>query len=187
MSDIDHCTRRKYDDGSCHLKQCSKCMEYYIGFPEENHQCYRQMSVDTDYCLDPQTQSECMRNPEFLHIGQATFFVVLPKFMNVDIRIVLDVTEGETEVYLSPEPKMFVVESNKTTWEHQVVLDSTFHIVEMNYEQELYENRLKNLRHFFKISSGPMFTEETERTRNKRAHIRAPQTASNTTKGGTYR
>ena len=28
------------DDG-CHRKQCSKCMEYYIGSPEKSHQCYR--------------------------------------------------------------------------------------------------------------------------------------------------
>ena len=194
MSDMDQCTRppRKYDDSSCLLKQCSKCMEYYIGFPENNHQCYRQMSVDTDYCLDPQTQAECNRNPQFLHSGEATFFVVLPKFMNVDIRIVLDVTEGQTEVYLSPEPKMFVVQSNQSTWEHEVALDPQFRVIEIDQKEE-EDRRLRNLRHFFRISNGgPMLNDEdieTELTRNRRAHIRTllPQLASNTTVQSTYR
>ena len=91
MSDIDTCVRRSFakDDG-CHRKQCSKCTEYYIGFPEKSHQCYRQMSVEQEYCLDPITQSECYStNPHNLTNGEAVFFVVLPKFMNVDIRIVI--------------------------------------------------------------------------------------------------
>ena len=37
MSDIDQCTRRSFKDGSCHLKQCSKCNEYYLGFPEKGN------------------------------------------------------------------------------------------------------------------------------------------------------
>ena len=95
MSDNDNCVRRSFKDGSCHVKQCSKCREYYIGFPEKSHQCYRQMSVDSDYCLDPLTQSECNRKPQMLADGQAVFFVVLPKFMNVDIRITVDITIGK--------------------------------------------------------------------------------------------
>ena len=195
MSDMDQCPRPplhprgQYDD-KCLLRQCSKCMEYYIGFPEKNHQCYRQMSVDTDYCLDPQTQSECNRNPTLLHPGQATFFVVLPKFMNVDIRIVLDVIEGQTEVYLSPEPKMFVVQSNQSSWEHEVVLDPHFRVIEID-EKEIENRRLRNLRHFFRMSNGgPMVTEDVEETsRHRRAHIRSllPQLASNTTTTSTYR
>jgi hypothetical protein len=50
----------------------------------------RQMSVEQEYCLDPETQSECYSTkPQPLSNGQAVFFVVLPKFMNVDIRIVI--------------------------------------------------------------------------------------------------
>ena len=33
---------------------------------------------------------------------------------------ILDVTMGATEVFLSPEPRMFIVETNKTSWQHQV-------------------------------------------------------------------
>ena len=58
--------------------------------------------------LDPITQSECHRDPHYLQPGQAVFFAVLPNFMNVDIRIVLDVVDGITDVYLTPEPKMFI-------------------------------------------------------------------------------
>ena len=46
------------------------------------------MSVDTEYCLDPITQSDCSRNPRPLPNGDSVFFAVLPKFMNVDIRFV---------------------------------------------------------------------------------------------------
>ena len=105
MSDIDTCSRPRFaKDDSCHRKQCSKCTEYYIGFPEKSHQCYRQMSVEQEYCLDPDTQSECYTRPQMLNNGQAVFFVVLPKFMNVDIRIVIDVTLGK---YYRPRVVLF--------------------------------------------------------------------------------
>ena len=61
------------------------------------------MSVEQEYCLDPITQSECYStNPHNLTNGQAVFFVVLPKFMNVDIRIVI----GEFELNLSDFPNI---------------------------------------------------------------------------------
>ena len=48
------------------------------------------MSVEQEYCLDPETQADCYStNPKMLTNGEAVFFVVLPKFMNVDIRIVI--------------------------------------------------------------------------------------------------
>jgi len=88
ISESDQCGRRKtgQDVGTCHQYQCTKCKEYYIGSPEKQHQCYRQMTVDTEYCFDPVTQSECNRSPRPLPNGDTVFFAVLPKFMNVDIR-----------------------------------------------------------------------------------------------------
>ena len=86
------------------------------------------MRVDNDFCFDPTTQSECHRQPKFLQPGQAVFFAVLPNFMNVDIRIVLDVTVGITDVYLTPDPKMFIVKTNKTTWDHEIVTDTNFRL-----------------------------------------------------------
>ena len=32
--------------------QCVKCRDNYRGRPTDGHQCYRQMQVDLDYCLD---------------------------------------------------------------------------------------------------------------------------------------
>ena len=37
MSNVDKCTRRSFRDGTCHMKQCSKCTEYYLGFPEKGN------------------------------------------------------------------------------------------------------------------------------------------------------
>ena len=66
---------------TCQRYQCSKCKEYYVGFPIDSHQCYRQMTVDTDYCLDPETQSKCYAGgrPAPLESGQTVYFAVLPK------------------------------------------------------------------------------------------------------------
>ena len=146
MSDIDHCRKRRIKHGkeegsllglistlkplwdSCHEHQCSKCKEYYIGYPTDSHQCYRQMTVDTDYCLDPKTQSKCYAGgrPAPLEPGQTVYFAVLPKFMNVDIRVVVDVTDGDVDVFFSPEPQMFIVNTDKNTWAHNVYLDPQF-------------------------------------------------------------
>ena len=187
MTDQENCVRRSFKE-KCRVKQCSKCREYYIGFPANSHQCYRQMSVDADFCLDPETQSECNRKPELLSKGQAVTFAVLPKFMNVDIRIIVDVTEGETEVFLSPEPRMFVVETNSSTYEHEVTLDPHFEVKTDTFRDELtLKEKLEAIEHFLRMSSGPMVDgEEPEvyRMRNRRANIRTllPQLASNITK-----
>ena len=36
--------------------------------------------------------------------------------MNVDIRVVADVTEGNVDVFFSPESQMFVVDTNKVKY-----------------------------------------------------------------------
>jgi len=103
-------------------------MEYYIGNPRDRHQCYRQMAVDNDYCLDPVTQSECNRNPHPLESGQTVYFSVLPKFMNVDIRITIDVNGGPVDLFLTTEEEMFQVNENKETWVHEVKVDPRFKV-----------------------------------------------------------
>ena len=137
------------------------------------------MSVDTDYCLDPETQAECHRMPHLLSGGQAVFFVVLPNFMNVDIRIVIDVTVGDTEVYLSPEPRMFVVETNETTHEHEVTFDEAYKFRKAVW----WGQRLPN--DFWKLEGHMYHEDNTEGpdARLKRANIRTllPQLASNKT------
>lgn len=70
------------------------CEEYFQGHPVHDHQCYRQMNVDREYCLDPETQNECSQNPHPLMQGRTVFFAVQPRYLNVDIRITIDVLKG---------------------------------------------------------------------------------------------
>ena len=52
------------------------------------------MTVDTDYCLDPKTQSKCYAGgqPAPLEHGQTVYFAVLPKvFLNLEF-ITLHIT-----------------------------------------------------------------------------------------------
>ena len=86
---------------------------------------------------------------------------------------------GATEVLLSPEPRMFIIETNKTTWEHQVTLDPEYDIVEdpdLDSDDELTLNqKLKSMEHFLRLSSGPMVAEINENekhARSRRANIR---------------
>ncbi|CAL4062050.1 unnamed protein product, partial [Meganyctiphanes norvegica] len=118
----------KEEDKDCWQHQCSKCKEQYIGNPSNGHQCYRQMSVDKEFCLDPYTQNNCETNPSSLEQGQTVFFAIQPKFMNVDIRLVLDVTSGGSDVYFSSREDTFVVTLNETTGQHQVKIDESLAI-----------------------------------------------------------
>jgi hypothetical protein len=106
----------------CWKLQCSRCRESYLGNPTLGHQCYRQMTVDTDFCFDPDTQSECDREPNPLIRGRTVFFAVQPKFRNVDIRITVDVTVGNLDVFLTSKEDTFVVDVNKTNGVHNVSL-----------------------------------------------------------------
>ena len=65
-----------------------------MGTPTNGHHCYRQMTVNRDYCFDPTTQNDCARIPKPLLLGRTVFFVVQPKYVNVDIRVTVDVTLG---------------------------------------------------------------------------------------------
>lgn len=54
------------------------------------------------------------------------FFVIQPRFMNVDIRITIDVTQGELDVFMSPQDDSFIVETNETTGYHEIFLDNRY-------------------------------------------------------------
>lgn len=64
------------------------------------------MNVDRDYCFDPETQNNCNQFPKALKIGKTVLFAVQPKYLNVDIRITLDVTVGSK--YLSYIPGLCI-------------------------------------------------------------------------------
>lgn len=46
--------------------------------------------------------------------------------MNVDIRIIIDVTQGELDVFMSPQDDSFIVESNDTSGYHEIFLDNRY-------------------------------------------------------------
>jgi hypothetical protein len=58
--------------------------------------------------------------PKPLHPGQTVFFFVQPRYMNVDIRIIVDVTQGALDLYMSPSDDTFVVNVNSSTGAHTV-------------------------------------------------------------------
>lgn len=88
------CTSNRNSAHQCWMLQCSKCRDSYAGNPIDGHQCYKQITVESKMCFDAKTIDEC-KKPAPLKNGQTTFFVIQPRFMNVDIRIIVDVTSGE--------------------------------------------------------------------------------------------
>jgi hypothetical protein len=64
--------------------------------------------------------------PKPLLSGKTVFFAVQPKFMNVNIRINLDVTHGAVHVYLSPREDTFVIRQETNTWMHLVKFDHKY-------------------------------------------------------------
>ncbi|XP_063423029.1 multiple epidermal growth factor-like domains protein 8 [Mytilus trossulus] len=113
---------------TCWKKQCAVCEEYFQGHPVHDHQCYRQMNVDREYCLDPETQNECSQNAHPLMQGRTVFFAVQPRYLNVDIRITIDVLKGGADVFFSSSDQTFTVKDNKENGVHILELDSDLHI-----------------------------------------------------------
>lgn len=58
---------------------------------------------------------ECKMKPKPLNPGQTVFYMVQPRFMNVDIRVMVDVTQGALDLFLSPRDDSFVVTLNSST------------------------------------------------------------------------
>lgn len=69
---------------------------------------------------------ECKQKPAALKPGQTVFFVIQPRFMNVDIRVIIDVTQGELDVYMSPQDDSFIVDTNDTSGYHEIFLDNRY-------------------------------------------------------------
>lgn len=120
------CQSQKIDKESvdkCWQKQCSACKEYFLGTPTNGHHCYRQMTVDRDYCLDPDTQKNCNQNPGPLLRGRTVFFAVQPRYLNVDIRVTIDITKGGVDIYFSSSDQTFIVDVSKNNGSHSIKLD----------------------------------------------------------------
>ncbi|CAG2065660.1 unnamed protein product [Timema podura] len=117
----------KNSNQQCWKMQCSKCRDSYMGTPTGGHQCYRQMTVDSKFCFDAKQLEECKMKPKPLYPGQTAFFVVQPRFMNVDIRVIVDVTQGALDLFLSPRDDTFVVNINTSTGAQVVDMDPRYH------------------------------------------------------------
>ncbi|XP_023314938.1 multiple epidermal growth factor-like domains protein 8 isoform X2 [Trichogramma pretiosum] len=110
----------------CWMVQCSKCKENYAGTPTMGHQCYKTVTVDNKMCFDSKLIDECKIKPKPLNPGQSVFYMIQPRFMNVDIRIMVDVTQGAIDLFLSPRDDTFVVTMNSSTGFQEIELDEKF-------------------------------------------------------------
>ncbi|XP_076868849.1 multiple epidermal growth factor-like domains protein 8 [Brachyhypopomus gauderio] len=106
----------------CYKQQCAKCKDSFNGTPINGRQCYRQFNVDNECCFDPTSQANCFHEPNIRNLptGRTVFFAAQPKFTNVDIRVTIDVTFGEVEVYVSNSHDTFIVEVDRQTGVHAV-------------------------------------------------------------------
>ncbi|XP_026680192.1 multiple epidermal growth factor-like domains protein 8 [Diaphorina citri] len=111
---------------ACFQLQCSRCKDSYTGTPTNGHQCYKVMNVDARFCLDSKLLDECKMKPKGLNPGQSVFFALQPRFMNVDIRVSVDVTQGSLDLYLSPRDDTLVVNYNTTLNSHVIGLDPKY-------------------------------------------------------------
>ncbi|XP_037078652.1 LOW QUALITY PROTEIN: multiple epidermal growth factor-like domains protein 8, partial [Pollicipes pollicipes] len=109
----------------CWKLQCVKCRDNYRGRPTDGHQCYRQMQVDLDYCFDPANPDLCGRYGELLE-GRTVFYAARPKYLNVDIRLSVDVVEGAVDVYLTAHEDALRVNVNGSSGRHRVEFDPRY-------------------------------------------------------------
>jgi multipile epidermal growth factor-like domains protein 8 len=121
---------------------CSKCKESYSGHPKNAHQCYKIFTIDSKMCLDAKPLDECRIETIPLQEGKTVFFVIQPRFMNVDIRIILDVTQGEVDFLMASNDDSFVVLTNHSNGLHEILLDSRYQWIqrETGADNELMEN-----------------------------------------------
>lgn len=124
----------------CWMSQCVKCKESYSGHPKSGHQCYKHITIESKMCLDAKSLDECKTKPQPLKAGQTVFFVVQPRFMNVDIRIILDVTQGELDFFMSSQDDSFVVLTNKSNGGQEIYLDNKYQYVQDITEVDFTEN-----------------------------------------------
>jgi multipile epidermal growth factor-like domains protein 8 len=125
----------------CWMSQCSKCRESYSGHPKNGHQCYKHITIDSKMCLEnAKSLDECKIETVPLKGGKTIFFVIQPRFMNVDIRIILDVTVGELDFFMTTNDDSFVVLTNQSNSFHEILLDSKYQWI-----QEYSDNYSENL------------------------------------------
>ncbi|XP_039249986.2 multiple epidermal growth factor-like domains protein 8 [Styela clava] len=138
----------------CWTKQCDKCSPTYQGEPKNGGHCYRQVAMEDDMCFSIDSPSSCPaidygsngqtvntlgETRHVLPAGQAILFALNPKYTNVDIRIMVDVTFGELSLFLSDDPAAFRVLTDKNSKKHKVVPNENF-IIEKRNRRSLDRN-----------------------------------------------
>ncbi|GFS81956.1 multiple epidermal growth factor-like domains protein 8 [Nephila pilipes] len=93
--------------------------------------CSNSCSLDTVIIYFP---GECNRTPIPLLRGQTVFFAVQPRYMNVDIRIVVDITQGGIDFFLSAKEDAFIVDVERATGLHRIYVDEKYGIDLSHYE-----------------------------------------------------
>ena len=184
-TDMSACNNKRSDEVSddCWKLQCTKCKEYYLGDPGDGHQCYRAMAVDQDYCFDPDRPDYCSERAGPLRPGETIFFAVQPKFMNVDIRVTVDVTQGAVDVLLSSDSQLFIVEYNKSSGVHDIMFDPLFGL-NVNI-QDFKPQKESNDDNFFSFpfaGKDKFRFKELARTEKNMKRHNTPQLATNTTR-----
>lgn len=64
--------------------------------------------------------------PKPLYPGEVVFFAIQPRFMNVDIRIIIDVTQGKLNVFMSTHDDTYVAYPNSTSGVTDVNIDAQY-------------------------------------------------------------
>ncbi|GBP44981.1 Multiple epidermal growth factor-like domains protein 8 [Eumeta japonica] len=142
----------------CWRYQCVKCKDLYMGDPRNGHQCYKTINIENKLCFDGRSIDECKIKPRPLYPGQTVFMAINPRYMNVDIRVIVDVTQGAVDLYLSPNDSSFVVAVNSTTGAHTVELDPSYYKHEPFRKIPSFEN------HFIDKPRFSWYYDKTEYT-----------------------
>ena len=59
--------------------------------------------------------------------------MIQPRFMNVDIRIIVDVTQGALDLFLSPRDDTFIVNRNSSTGFQEVSTFNYLTVIEIKF------------------------------------------------------
>uniref|UniRef100_UPI00398F5FCF multiple epidermal growth factor-like domains protein 8 n=1 Tax=Pristiophorus japonicus TaxID=55135 RepID=UPI00398F5FCF len=159
------CPTAQTDKKDCYKYQCARCKENFLGNPTNGRQCYRQITVEQEYCFDPTSQSNCYHEPNIknLPLGRTVLFAVQPKFTNVDIRITIDVTFGGVDVYISNSHSSFTVAIGPASGVH------TVRVGDPDSRQEPLNPELLRKRRALNVSVPLPEAQDVERVREERA------------------
>ncbi|XP_017786408.1 PREDICTED: multiple epidermal growth factor-like domains protein 8 isoform X2 [Nicrophorus vespilloides] len=135
----------------CYMVQCSKCKEGYSGIPTAGHQCYKVMSMDLKMCFDAKLIDECKMKPKPLHPGEMVFFAIQPRYMNVDIRVIIDVTQGKLNVFMSTHDDTYIVFQNQSTGVHEIDLDPKYSHINNGTDDVYLEKSANGLRTYITV------------------------------------